>query len=89
MPTYEYECAKCRKHFDKFQKMTDEPLKKCPGCGGKVHRLIGMGGGIIFKGTGFYHTDYKNKKGKSQDKPCEKSKTDGCKGCSLNKGEGA
>lgn len=81
MPTYEYECAKCGKRFEKFQKMTDEPLKKCPDCGGKIHRLIGTGGGIIFKGTGFYETDYKKKRG---GKPCEKPKSGGCKGCSLN-----
>ncbi len=59
MPTYEYECEKCGKHFEKFQNMSDEPLKLCPECGGPVHRLIGMGGGIIFKGSGFYETDYK------------------------------
>lgn len=75
MPTYDYECAKCGIKFEKFQKMTDEPLKKCPECGGKVHRLIGSGGGIIFKGSGFYETDYKKK--------CHKS--DSCKGCPKSK----
>lgn len=62
MPTYDYECSKCGHRFEKFQKMTDEPLSSCPKCKGKVHRLIGGGGGIIFKGSGFYQTDYKNKK---------------------------
>lgn len=61
MPTYEYECDKCKKRFDMFQSMKAEPIKKCPECGGKVHRLIGGGSGIIFKGTGFYETDYKRK----------------------------
>jgi len=61
--------------------MTAEPLKKCPECGKKVHRLIGGGSGIIFKGTGFYETDYKKKKGS----PCSGSKGDGCKGCSHGK----
>ena len=59
MPTYEYECSKCGQRFDAFQNMSDEPLKHCPDCGGSVHRLIGTGGSIIFKGKGFYETDYK------------------------------
>jgi len=58
VPTYEYECERSGKRFEKSQKMTDEPLKTCPECGGPVHRLIGNGGGIIFKGPGFYATDY-------------------------------
>ncbi|MCK4819451.1 zinc ribbon domain-containing protein, partial [bacterium] len=57
MPTYKYKCRKCRLHFDKFQKMSDAPLKKCPQCGGVVQRLIGTGGAVIFKGSGFYATD--------------------------------
>ena len=60
MPTYEYECKSCGKHFEKFQNMTDEPLKTCPDCGGSVRRLIGTGAGIIFKGPGFYATDSKS-----------------------------
>ena len=63
MPTYEYKCEKCGYCFEEFQSMTAEPLKECPKCKGKVKRLIGKGGGIIFKGSGFYATDYK-KKGK-------------------------
>ncbi len=59
MPTYEYECLNCKYRFEEFQNMTDEPLKVCPRCGGKLRRLIGAGAGIIFKGKGFYHTDYK------------------------------
>lgn len=84
MPTYEYECEKCGKRFEKFQKMTDAPVKHCPECGGKATRLIGSGGGIIFKGSGFYHTDYKKKDNKAE-KTCDKASPDGCKGCSLNK----
>jgi len=79
MPTYEYECAKCG-NFDFFQNMKDDPLKKCPKCGGKVHRLIGGGSGIIFKGTGFYETDYKKKKG-SPDKSSSCPHSGKCKGC--------
>ena len=59
MPTYEYECEKCGKHFEKLQDMSDEPLKRCPECDGPVRRLISAGAGIIFKGSGFYETDYK------------------------------
>jgi putative FmdB family regulatory protein len=61
MPTYDYECLKCGKRFEVFQKMTDEPKKRCPTCRGKVRRLIGAGAGMIFKGSGFYITDYRSK----------------------------
>lgn len=62
MPTYEYACSKCGHHFEKFQSMRDEPLKKCPKCHkSALKRLIGGGAGLIFKGSGFYITDYKNK----------------------------
>ena len=60
MPTYEYECQKCGHSFEKFQSMTDERLKTCPECKGAVKRLIGTGAGIIFKGSGFYETDYRS-----------------------------
>ncbi len=61
MPTYEYLCASCGKRFDYFQKMTDEPLKRCICCRrGKVKRQLGTGAGIIFKGSGFYCTDYRS-----------------------------
>ncbi len=60
MPTYEYECDACGKTFEFFQKMTDEPLKACILCKKKpVRRMIGTGAGIIFKGSGFYCTDYR------------------------------
>lgn len=61
MPTYEYECEKENKRFDAFQKMTDPALTKCPDCGGPVKRLLSGGAGVIFKGTGFYGTDYGRK----------------------------
>ena len=60
MPTYEYECQKCQHHFDLFQRMTEPPIKRCPKCKGKVKRLVGTGAGIIFKGGGFYQTDYRS-----------------------------
>jgi putative FmdB family regulatory protein len=63
MPTYEYVCPKCQYAFEQFQSMNDAPLKKCPKCKKTgLKRLIGGGAGLIFKGTGFYITDYKNKK---------------------------
>lgn len=61
MPTYEYQCSKCAHAFELFQSMTDKPVKKCPECGGAVKRLVGRGGMILFKGSGFYETDYKSK----------------------------
>ena len=64
MPTYEYACRKCGHHFEQFQSMRDEPLKKCPKCQKNgLKRLLGSGAGLIFKGSGFYITDYKNKSG--------------------------
>jgi putative FmdB family regulatory protein len=59
MPTYDYKCLSCGYRFEYFQKITDEPLKTCPKCGGEVKRLIGAGLSPIFKGSGFYQTDYK------------------------------
>ncbi|MBN2736387.1 MAG: zinc ribbon domain-containing protein [Spirochaetales bacterium] len=59
MPTYEYQCENCEYHFEKLQSIKDEPLTQCPQCQGKVKRLIGGGLGVIFKGSGFYTTDYK------------------------------
>ena len=59
MPTYEYKCDKCNYVFEEFQSINDEPLRECPKCGGGVQRLIGAGAGLIFKGSGFYLTDYK------------------------------
>lgn len=61
MPTYEYECQKCGHRFEQFQSIKAEPLKKCPTCGKKVKRLVGAGAGILFKGSGFYQTDYRSR----------------------------
>lgn len=60
MPTYEYKCESCGREFELFQKMTDPPAETCPECGGSVRRKIGAGAGLIFKGTGFYATDYRS-----------------------------
>jgi putative FmdB family regulatory protein len=61
MPTYEYVCSKCHHHFEAFQSIASEPLKVCPVCQGELERLISGGTGLIFKGSGFYETDYKRK----------------------------
>jgi putative FmdB family regulatory protein len=60
MPTYEYECLKCGKRFEQFQSIHDPPRRRCPECRGKVRRLVGSGAGVIFKGSGFYVTDYRS-----------------------------
>jgi len=62
MPTYEYKCKHCKHRFEALQSITARPLKKCPECGRNgLRRLIGAGAGIIFKGSGFYATDYRPK----------------------------
>ena len=71
MPTYEYKCTKCNHQFEAVQKMTDNPLTRCPECRCKIKRLIGAGAGVIFKGSGFYTTDYRSdsyKKGAESEK---------------------
>jgi putative FmdB family regulatory protein len=62
MPNYDYECQKCGKRFEVFQSMNDAKLTDCPleECEGTVKRLLGTGGGILFKGSGFYQTDYRS-----------------------------
>lgn len=66
MPTYEYECLKCGRRFELFQSMREKPKSRCPKCKGKVRRLLGTGAGMIFKGSGFYTTDYRSESYKSQ-----------------------
>jgi len=87
MPTYEYECLSCKYKFEILQSITTKPKTKCPKCGKKLKKLISSTGGFIFKGTGFYATDYK-KAGKA---PASASPTacpkahDGCAGCPAKK----
>lgn len=90
MPTYDYRCNACEHQFEHFQSMKDAPLKKCPECGkNALERLIGLGAGVIFKGSGFYETDYRSdsyKKAAAADKPaasgdacaCGKKSADQC-----------
>ena len=69
MPTYEYQCDACEHNFDELQAYSDAPLKKCPKCGKqKLRRVYGAGGGIIFKGSGFYQTDYRSESYKADAK---------------------
>jgi putative FmdB family regulatory protein len=86
MPTYEYSCEKCGKNFDTYQSMRDEPLRECPKelCRqkkwghGKVKRLLGTGAGLIFRGSGFYTTDYRSnsyKEGAKKDAPAAPAAT--------------
>jgi putative FmdB family regulatory protein len=60
MPTYDYECLSCHHRFERFHSMTAEPESQCPECGGPVKKLIGTGAGILFRGSGFYITDYRS-----------------------------
>ena len=72
MPTYEYECSSCQYLFEAFQGISEEPLTECPRCGGPVKRKISGGSGLLFKGKGFYITDYRSenyKKKASLEKP--------------------
>ena len=84
MPTYQYECQSCGHVFEAFQQMSDKPLSECPKCKKSVKRLIGAGAGIIFKGKGFYATDYRKTKSHDDAKPsapsCPKA-NGGCCGC--------
>jgi putative FmdB family regulatory protein len=66
MPTYEYHCDACEHNFDEFQSMSEEPLKKCPQCGKKkLRRVFGAGAAVLFRGSGFYQTDYRSESYKS------------------------
>ncbi len=65
MPTYQYRCTTCGYEFEEFQSITEDPIEVCPACKGKTRRLISGGAGLIFKGSGFYITDYRDKSYKS------------------------
>ena len=79
MPTYDYRCLECETQFEKFQGITEQPIEECPECNGKVKRLIGAGAGLIFKGSGFYITDYRSegyKESAKKDKNTSSEKSD-------------
>jgi len=76
MPTYDYECGACNHAMELFQSITAKHIRKCPECGKlKLKRLIGTGSTIIFKGSGFYQTDYRSEEYKSRQKAEKKSST--------------
>lgn len=80
MPTYDYECDACGHTFELFQSIKDPVKKKCPECGKpKLRRLFGTGAAVVFKGSGFYQTDYRSESYKmaaEKDKPASESKTE-------------
>jgi len=86
MPIYEYECESCKKIFEFFLIGREKEPQKCPDCGGSIKRIISKGVGFIFKGSGFYVTDYKNK-GNSENGEKSKSSCSSCssKSCSTCK----
>ena len=74
MPTYDYVCENCEHRFEQFQSIMAKPTRKCPNCGKlKLQRLIGAGAGIIFKGSGFYQTDYRSESYKQGEKSANKT----------------
>jgi len=85
MPTYEYECLSCKHKFEVLQSINAKPITKCPKCQKKVKKLISSTGGFIFKGPGFYATDYKKAKKSpgSSGGSCPKA-GEGCHGCPHN-----
>jgi len=81
MPTYEYLCSSCQNKFEEFQRISEPALETCPSCGGKVKRLLSGGAGLLFKGSGFYKTDYRSdgykKKAKEEkEKPSASTKAE-------------
>ncbi len=92
MPTYDYVCRNCEHQWEVFHSMKQKPIRKCPECGKlKAERMIGSGGGIIFRGSGFYETDYRSdsyKKAASADKPSSESKSES-KSSSSDSGGGS
>ncbi len=81
MPTYEYHCDACDHEFEEFQSITAKPLKKCPACGRrKLRRLIGPGAAIVFKGSGFYQTDYRSESYKKAAQAEKGSQSNGSNG---------
>lgn len=90
MPTYEYICRNCDHEFEEFQSMTAAALRKCPECGrSALERKIGLGGGIIFKGGGFYETDYRSesyKKAAESDSKSASGKTEDSKNGHVHTG---
>jgi putative FmdB family regulatory protein len=87
MPTYEYVCDRCDHRFEKIQSITAASLKRCPRCGSRIRRVIHGGAGLVFKGSGFYSTDYRGggstrpSKSSAETTPCEGTNSPACKTC--------
>ncbi len=78
MPTYDYECDGCGHEFEQFQRISEDPLKKCPECKkNKLRRLFGTGAAVVFKGSGFYQTDYRSESYKKGAESAKKAESDG------------
>jgi len=89
MPNYDYKCQKCGHVFEVFQSMNDPKLKDCPdsGCDGEVKRLLGTGAGLIFKGSGFYQTDYRSDSYKAGEKKASEAQSPKKEGKDTKKGK--
>ena len=88
MPTYEYECRACAHAFERFQNITEKPVRVCPVCGKRrVRRIIGAGAAVIFKGSGFYQTDYRSKSYKRRSSEEKTAPTDSKATSDKAKGE--
>ena len=89
MPTYDYECEACGHHFERWQEMSARKLRTCPECGKRrLVRLVGAGAGVIFKGSGFYETDYKRKQPSSPAKSSSASSDASAKSESSSSSKG-
>lgn len=84
MPVYEYECLECGKVFEEFQSFSDKPVSQCPFCKGKVKRLISKSVGFVFKGSGFYSTDYRSAGSKSSSSSCSTCSSSSCSTCGTS-----
>ena len=85
MPTYEYKCKKCGNIFEKFQSITEDPIKKCKNCDGEVYRLISKNGNFILKGSGYYSTDNRNGSYKPEKKKLDAPSIEGQKKKEISK----
>ena len=86
MPTYEYRCPECGNEFEKFGRMSDPPVQECPSCHAQAQRKISGGAGLVFKGSGFYITDYR---GEGYKKAAESDKSGGGSAASESKSDSA
>ena len=80
MPIYEYQCTQCGKTFEELQSFSDKPVTQCPFCKGRVKKLIGRNVGLVFKGSGFYCTDYRSS-GSSSSSSCSTCSSNSCSTC--------